>query len=912
MPKILPKSNNILPNKKFISISKAAKFLQVSPDTLRNWEKQGKLLPSRTYGGARRYSTTELLGLKKELRPFVSRRTGLVSISTVAKALRVSSDTIRNWDKKGLIESSRSRGGARRFTRDEIIRLQKELGLETTVIEPNIEFRKKEKIIPEPLKSSHEVHNFTTAWLKITFPIVLITLILIMGWFLGSLLDPLEKRLDDTTKLITEIIQSIEGLQKGVLGIQTQPTPSPIVLPSNLNIQSANPQTTVVFGSAKTPLNLNSSTGQISCSDCLTVSSTYISSVTNSDGALGISLNDKEAKISLNMDHTNIWKATQSFQGGMIASGNVGIGWTSPINKLEVAGGQTIGTGYAGAYAAPANGLIVEGNVGIGISAPSYHLDVAGGARFGCGNNNWNSGPATDCSDIAEGYESDGSVDIGEIVVVGSKPNVVSKSSTPYQKGIIGIYSTSPGILVGGQTILGGTSNLADNQIPVALAGRVPVKVSDENGPIHIGDFLTSSSIPGVAMKATKIGPAVGQALEPFDVVVNDSSPSGSEDTHLIQSKINFKTILVFVNVTFADPNNFLASLNMDDQGNLIIPKIKVDALMLDVGTSKLALEAGGSKIESPSSSFQSHNLASSILSPSSSVFYDLSGKIASIEDRIAALESKLSAVSPPAGRAGYQSSDEITEASTSAILAESTTSAQLADAISESSPSSSLIAEDRRLTTTDLNLTPPDILLATPSALLANTSKVSFASSDVLSFEVSEATVSGMLAAYSAQIQDHFQVLGQTTLSKTLIAGDLTVDGTLTLTGSSLNTLGTLFIQNGPLAGNIDFFNGLVTIDKLGNLRAQIVTVAEFRVVANKISGSGKINTGTKSVYIENPLVKSSSRILITPTLETDFVLAVVEKAEGKKFTVATAKEATKDIVFDWFMVNESDLSDF
>ncbi|HQK71963.1 MAG TPA: hypothetical protein PL101_12720, partial [Bacteroidales bacterium] len=34
-------------------------------------------------------------------------------------------------------------------------------------------------------------------------------------------------------------------------------------------------------------------------------------------------------------------------------------------------------------------------------------------------------------------------------------------------------------------------------------AGRVPVNVTGENGPIQPGDFLTSSSTPGYAMKWT-------------------------------------------------------------------------------------------------------------------------------------------------------------------------------------------------------------------------------------------------------------------------------------------------------------------------------------------------------------------------------------------------------------------------
>jgi len=52
---------------------------------------------------------------------------------------------------------------------------------------------------------------------------------------------------------------------------------------------------------------------------------------------------------------------------------------------------------------------------------------------------------------------------------------------------------------------------------PLVLAGRVPVKVSNENGPVHIGDLLALSSTPGVAMRATRPGRVVGIALDNFD-----------------------------------------------------------------------------------------------------------------------------------------------------------------------------------------------------------------------------------------------------------------------------------------------------------------------------------------------------------------------------------------------------------
>jgi hypothetical protein len=109
--------------------------------------------------------------------------------------------------------------------------------------------------------------------------------------------------------------------------------------------------------------------------------------------------------------------------------------------------------------------------------------------------------------DYAERYLSADALLPGELVTTDpTHPEYVKRvqgiSDTP-----IGIVSTKPGFITGGY--IKGT-------FPIALAGRVPTNVSSQNGSIHIGDPLTASTIPGVAMKLTSPGTIVGFALEDF------------------------------------------------------------------------------------------------------------------------------------------------------------------------------------------------------------------------------------------------------------------------------------------------------------------------------------------------------------------------------------------------------------
>ncbi len=57
-----------------------------------------------------------------------------------------------------------------------------------------------------------------------------------------------------------------------------------------------------------------------------------------------------------------------------------------------------------------------------------------------------------------------------------------------------------------------------DGEVPLAVVGIVPCKVTAQNGAIREGDLLVTSSTPGYAMKGTDrgrmLGAVVGKALE--------------------------------------------------------------------------------------------------------------------------------------------------------------------------------------------------------------------------------------------------------------------------------------------------------------------------------------------------------------------------------------------------------------
>ena len=105
----------------------------------------------------------------------------------------------------------------------------------------------------------------------------------------------------------------------------------------------------------------------------------------------------------------------------------------------------------------------------------------------------------------------------GDLLIVDTAGKRQLKLSTkPYSTLVAGIYSTKPGVLATPHKM----DEAVANEIPLAIVGIVPCKVSAENGSIQPGDLLVTSSTPGYAMKGTDrtrmLGAVVGKALEPL------------------------------------------------------------------------------------------------------------------------------------------------------------------------------------------------------------------------------------------------------------------------------------------------------------------------------------------------------------------------------------------------------------
>ena len=240
---------------------------------------------------------------------------------------------------------------------------------------------------------------------------------------------------------------------------------------------------------------------------------------------------------SVSNGYSTLFRVVNSSSSGSIANG-FGVYVDTPqgggpisnaygvtINPQKVSG---VTTGYGVVQYGASDINSFAGNVGIGTTNPSRALEVNGTAQID--NGLYFPGSATPqttpwtgvlCGgDYAEAMnEAAGKAkyEPGDVLVLSSTDSDdVEKPADPHSTMVAGIYAIKPGV-IGRREAL--TNSKED--IPMVMVGVVPTKVSAENGAIHRGDLLVSSSTSGYAMKGTDrnklLGAVIGKAMGSLD-----------------------------------------------------------------------------------------------------------------------------------------------------------------------------------------------------------------------------------------------------------------------------------------------------------------------------------------------------------------------------------------------------------
>ncbi len=208
-----------------------------------------------------------------------------------------------------------------------------------------------------------------------------------------------------------------------------------------------------------------------------------------------------------------------------------GLGDHGVLGRASIFAAGVKGEGNILAY----GGWFTSSNIVLYITSPSEGsidaIQVAGGKNGDVDFRVTNDGAAyadggwNGTADFAEMIEAaDEGYEPGDVLVISTdKDRTVELSTEPYSTLVAGVYSADPGFIGSDHPMDGPEAN----EVPMAVVGIVSCKVSAENGPIHRGDLLVTSSTPGHAMRAgpnppqgTVLGKALGELEEGTGVIL--------------------------------------------------------------------------------------------------------------------------------------------------------------------------------------------------------------------------------------------------------------------------------------------------------------------------------------------------------------------------------------------------------
>lgn len=138
---------------------------------------------------------------------------------------------------------------------------------------------------------------------------------------------------------------------------------------------------------------------------------------------------------------------------------------------------------------------------------------IAAGATAGAASNSTDKKTVSANQNITQAYSADQPLQRGMIVGLDDqKANSVfalDSDRVQQMQGVVVAANDAPVTL---------SDNTSSSQVYVATLGRYPVLVSNQNGAIKAGDYITISSLTGIGMKADSSSQLViGKAAESFD-----------------------------------------------------------------------------------------------------------------------------------------------------------------------------------------------------------------------------------------------------------------------------------------------------------------------------------------------------------------------------------------------------------
>jgi hypothetical protein len=338
----------------------------------------------------------------------------------------------------------------------------------------------------------------------------------------------------------------------------------------NVGIGTANPETKLhLYTGAGGGSNPSPSNDPLAIE---TGGNAYINIITPTDGWGGIMFSDNVRNrgiVSYDHEFDKMYFYTAASTRAVIdSSGNVGVGTTTPGEKLHVVGNmKVVDSGGNDAVVLQPDGLGSAGRISMydtdgtetvrlvaaessssgaelllrdvdGTSTVEIDGDYLGGGYIALRNSTTGattitldaeySGDGrittqelqiTGGSDLSEQFDIDGVKDAvkpGMLVSIDPKrPGKLLISNAAYDNKVAGVISGAGGVKPG--MMMGQKGSVADGIYPVALTGRVYCWADASTGAIQPGDLLTTSSVPGHAMKVSEhtraLGAIIGKAM---------------------------------------------------------------------------------------------------------------------------------------------------------------------------------------------------------------------------------------------------------------------------------------------------------------------------------------------------------------------------------------------------------------